>query len=369
MDFQVDYSPLDRLIHRIAFLAPAVQLTAADIEKAAFSDAYKSARAARPIFITSLPRAGTTLLLEVLYRFPSLAAHVYRDMPFVMSPVLWARLSGAFRKRSQPQERAHGDGIQIGYDSPEAFEEVIWRTFWPEKYTGTGIALWRAADGKDEGRDFLLEHMKKIIALRRPDRLRDGRYISKNNANIARLELIGGMFPDAKILVPVRHPLEHAYSMFRQHQNFVEMQRKDPFVLRYMADLGHYEFGALHRPIAFPGLSTLVSGTDTESVDYWLGYWIAAFEYVLAHSDQIVLVSYEAACTDGRVALKGLCERLDIPEEGALEEAAALFRAAPPPRSDGIDFSPRLRARADELHEALVDRATGGAKHARQRHR
>ena len=56
------YSRLDRLVHRIAFSAPAVQLAAADIEKTAYKARYKSASADRPIFITSLPRAGTTVL-------------------------------------------------------------------------------------------------------------------------------------------------------------------------------------------------------------------------------------------------------------------------------------------------------------------
>jgi hypothetical protein len=25
-------------------------------------------------------------------------------------------------------ERAHKDGLQVGYDSPEAIEEILWRT-------------------------------------------------------------------------------------------------------------------------------------------------------------------------------------------------------------------------------------------------
>ena len=150
MAFQVNYSALDRFLHRIAFSAPSIQFTAADIEKKVFGAVYGAVEGTRPIFITSLPRAGTTLFLEVLHRFPSLAAHSYRDMPFVMAPVFWSRLSGAFRKRAGLSERAHGDAMQIGYDSPEAFEEILWRAFWPEKYSETGITLWEAADSKNE---------------------------------------------------------------------------------------------------------------------------------------------------------------------------------------------------------------------------
>ena len=120
---------LDRLLHQIAFAAPSIQLTATDIEKKFHSSVYDTVGATRPIFITSLPRAGTTILLEVLSRFPSLATHTYRGMPFLMAPVLWSRLSGAFRKGGELGERAHGDGMKIGYDSPEAFEEILWPEF------------------------------------------------------------------------------------------------------------------------------------------------------------------------------------------------------------------------------------------------
>ena len=66
--FNVNYGKMDRLLHRVAFFSPSVQLTAADMEKAAFSKAFADVKAEAPIFITSLPRAGTTLMLEVLYQ-------------------------------------------------------------------------------------------------------------------------------------------------------------------------------------------------------------------------------------------------------------------------------------------------------------
>jgi hypothetical protein len=354
---ELNYSFLDRLIHRIAFAAPPVQLAAADAERALFRADFDAYRGKRPIFVTSLPRAGTTLLLEALHTFPSLATHVYRDMPFVMSPVLWARFSTPFRKKAELAERAHRDGMQIGYDSPEAFDEVLWRTFWPEKYGGTRIALWNAADAKDEATDFFALHLKKVIALRRPGRLQDGRYVSKNNANIARLDIIRRMFPDASVLVPFRDPVEHAISMLRQHGGFARMHAEQPFVRRYMSDIGHYEFGALHRPIDFPGLDALLDGRDPSDANYWLAYWIAAFDYVLAHSRGVILVSYEAACGDGMRALGEICARADIEAGEALVSAARRFREPPPSRGGDVALDPALRDRAAALHEALHEAA------------
>jgi Sulfotransferase family len=354
MAYELNYSALDRLFHQLAFAAPFIQLTAADMEKAAYGATFRQARAARPIFVTSLPRAGTTVLLESLAEFPSIATHVYRDMPFVLAPILWSKLSGPFRTPTVPRERAHGDGVVVGFDSPEAFEEIIWRTFWPGKYSPTRIALWSAADRRADARAFFLDHMKKIVALRRPDRVADARYLSKNNANIARLDLIPRMFPDASMVVPVRRPLEHAWSLLRQHENFTAIHRESPFVRRYMADIGHYEFGALHRPLAFPGIDDLLAGRDPLTLDYWLAYWIAAFEYLAAHRGQAIVVGYEAMCADAPRALGSLCGALDVPEEATLARAAARFRPAPLARADLADRSdPGLKSRADEAYRAL----------------
>jgi hypothetical protein len=356
---ELNYSRLDRVLHRLAFAGVGIQLTAADIERAMFGASYKAVRGAQPIFVTSLPRAGTTLMLEVLCRFPSLASHVYRDMPFVMAPMLWAHLSASFRKHDELRERAHGDGMLVGYDSPEAFEEILWRAFWPEKYHANSISLWRRNDQSTEAQEFFIEHMKKIIALRRPNRAADGRYVSKNNGNVARLDLIGAMFPDAKILIPIRRPLEHARSLLNQHRRFLEMQGQTPFVRKYMGDIGHYEFGSLHRPIEFAGFEALRGTRTPMELDYWLAYWIAAFDHILARRESLILASYEDCCLNSRKALEELCARLQIPHEGALEGAAGMFRDTPSVARGTADVNPELLDRANQLHARLLESAVG----------
>jgi hypothetical protein len=245
--------------------------------------------------------------------------------------------------------------MEVGFDSPEAFEEIIWRTFWPEKYTKTGIALWDGSDEKRDARAFFVDHMKKIIALRRPQRLQDGRYISKNNGNIARLDLIGRMFPDAKILLVVRRPVAHARSLLHQHRSFLEMHREQPFVRQYMGDIGHYEFGELHRPIAFPETAALTRGRDPLTLDYWLAYWVAAFEYVLSRRGKAVVASYEACCLDPRRSLSDICERLEIADEGAFAKAVALFRSEPSGKGGQVEADRGLLERAEGLHKALLE--------------
>ena len=349
----MNYSALDRLIHRIAFSSTAIQLTACDIEEKLFANHYHNVTAAHPVFITSLPRAGTTLLLEALNRFPSVATHTYRDMPFVMAPLLWSKLSGIFRKQASLSERAHGDGMQVGYDSPEAFEEMIWQTFWPEKYSNTRIQLWDASDIKDEALEFLALHFKKIITLRCPHIQGDAHYVSKNNGNIARISILRAMFPSAQIVVPLRNPAAHAQSLLTQHRNFCALHSEESFVRQYMADIGHYEFGELHRPIQFPNLDTMIEGRDINSIDYWLAYWVTAFKYIRSKKDEIYLLSYEDTCSGGKDALEKFCRLLGIDDGESLEEAAALFRPSVDTDSRTLVQDIQLLHEAEDLFHEL----------------
>jgi hypothetical protein len=244
----------------------------------------------------------------------------------------------------------------VGYDSPEAFEEVLWRTFFPDKYGTATIALWGPSDAREDARAFFIDHMRKVIVLRTGARA-GARYLSKNNANIARLDLLDRMFPGCQVLVPMRRPVAHVSSLLRQHRHFTRMHQTDPFSQRYMADLGHYEFGHLHRPLAFPGFATLADGLDPSRANYWLAYYVAAFEYVAARRDTCLFVSYEQACANPTRALATVCDRLDIPDDGALEGAAALFRPETPrPGDTGDDdaLDPALLSRANAVYQAVT---------------
>ncbi len=355
MAFEVKYSKLDRIIHKLAFGSLSIQFTAADIEKYVFSKTYTDINITKPIFITSLPRAGTTLILEALQKLPTLATHTYRDMPFLMAPILWNRVSATFQKQSKLRERAHGDGMQIGFDSPEAFEEILWRAFWPEKYTKNQINLWGTSDSNVDATKFIADHMKKIIFLRCNNRKKDARYISKNNGNIARLNLIKHMFPDAKILIPVRDPFEHAVSLHRQHLNFNNTHKSDAFVRRYMEDIGHYEFGEIHKPIGFPELTKWTSYWDPTSINYWVAYWIAAYNYVLEHRNIVLIISYEQTCLNPRSKLSEICEQLEIDTEGMLDDIATIFHHPPQARADLEQIDPILRENAKDLYYRLLN--------------
>lgn len=213
------YSPLDRTLHQVAFKTYTAQIGLADAEDAIFAKQLAKLKIDRPVFITALPRAGTTLLLECCASSPEFASHCYRDLPFVLIPCFWQRFSKVFQQQVEDRERAHGDGMKISPDSPEALEEVVWKTFWQRHYHRDRIIPWDY-EVNEEFEEFFRSHLRKIIFLRQQDSTGCPRYVSKNNANIARIQILNKLFPDSIIIVPFRHPLDHAASLLQQHCNF-----------------------------------------------------------------------------------------------------------------------------------------------------
>jgi len=346
------YGPADRLLHRLAFAGLGLQKALADLEGRLHAARLHGIAADRPVFVTALPRAGTTLLLEALAALPGFATHTYRDMPFVLCPLLWDGIARSWRKPARAAPRAHGDGMLMDYDSPEAFEEVAWRAFWPAKYGRASIAPWAAADRDAEFEGFLRDHMRKIVALRvgQGRAVPGARYLSKNNANVARLALLAAIFPGARFVVPFRDPAQHVASLRRQHARFLAIHDRDPFALRYMTWLGHLEFGRALKPIAFPAVPV---GGDPGEAAFWYARWEATYRAVLAAaSPQVALVDYDRLCAAPRAALAALAAFLGVPDAGPLLARAERFRAptghaaadAPPPAAAALHAMLRARS-------------------------
>lgn len=349
MSFEIRYSRLERALHRLAFNTKPAQIAVADIEEQLFKKLLAPIVVRQPVFITALPRAGTTLLLELFVSQNEFVSHSYRHMPFVLTPMLWQRYSSRFQRTGNTMERAHGDGMLINEDSPEALEEIVWRSFWGKHYQADCIRPWETRRDP-EFDDFLPKHMRKIIALQ--SQAAGCRYISKNNLNIARLDLLKQIFADATIIVPFRQPLQHAASMLRQHLNFIQIHQQDAFARDYMAAIGHFDFGANLRPVDFDGWLATAQYRDPAELGFWLEYWVASYRHILGKAvGPVCLLGYEALCAD---PVRGLAEIADYtgirnkatfvaqagrlkqgPEHGVnvdgidaglLESAAALYR-------------------------------------------
>ncbi|MEM8959686.1 MAG: sulfotransferase [Pseudomonadota bacterium] len=351
------YSASDRMVHVLAFSGAGPLKAASWLEDRLFS-APLPEPTGPPVFITSLARGGTTALLNALSDMPGVATHTYRDMPFITAPALSDWIAGGARRSVARRQRAHGDGLAIDLDSPEAFEEVIWQMYWPEKMRCDRIELWTAGDRKPDAERFLTRQMAKVLRARFGTRIAPGapvRYCSKNNANLARLSFLPSAFPGCRIVVALRRPDSHAASLLRQHRNFRTLQAEDPFVRRYMRDIGHFEFGLDYRPLGFRGFDP--ARRDPLTPDHWLDYWIHAFREVEARLNDgqaLVLVDQDRLRSAPQRTMQALAETLNL-STGRLD-VSGRFRLGPDLVETDV-FDPALLAEARELYATLLAQA------------
>lgn len=352
------HSWAERALHRVAFASVQAQMGLADLGRRAFRRQMQAVTPGPPVFVTALPRAGTTVLLDVLASCAEFASPIYRDLPFVLCPLLWHRLSRRFQRTASPRERFHGDGILVSHDSPEAFEEVIWRAFFPEHYGARSIRPW-ASCRHAEFEEFFAAHRHEVVTLRglagKPAR----RYVSKNNGNIARVPALLEMLPEATVLLLFRDPLQHAHSLLEQHLRFCALHDRDPFARRYMRDIGHFDFGRNLLPIDFDGWLGDSRGERpaADGLAFWLDYWTATYRQLLrvpAHP-RIAFVAFEElaepACHERLVAQLAIADRAEF------HKNAARLRPPRPQQHDASALSGTALATAADVHAALRARA------------
>jgi hypothetical protein len=280
-----NYSFLQKQLHYLVLGNQMIKKSLFKIEEMLFANQLTDVKNHQHIFITGLPRSGTTILLEFLYKTNKFASLTYNDMPFILSPNLFLKFNR--RQNFQLKERMHKDNIQFNLQSPEAFDDVFFQTF-----------------NKDE----IQKNLKTFISLvlKKYDKKF---YLSKNNNNYKRIKLIQSIFPLAKFIVPFRNPLQHANSLLFQHRHFCKLQKQEKFILQYMNYLGHFEFGLNHRHWNLPK-----NFSDEFSLNYWLEQWLLFYEAILDKFSKfsfITFISYEQICNNKNFQSK-LMQRLNL---------------------------------------------------------
>ena len=259
-----NYNFIQKLLHDLVLSNKLVNKSLFELEKFLYLKNNNIDKNSH-VFITGLPRSGITILLNFLFSSNEFASLKYSNMPFVLSP----NFSKIFNtKNIKRKERLHSDGIMYDLNSPEAFDEVFFSI--NEKYV------------KEE----LINYINLILISQNKTR-----YLSKNNFNYKRINLIKSIFPNSIFLIPVREPLQHACSLFKQHLHFSNLQKKDDFIRRYMNYLGHHEFGLVHKfwnkPLKF---------NDTNNINYWLEQWYLFYKQIqenYIHSSNCIFLIYE----------------------------------------------------------------------------
>jgi len=194
----------------------------------------------RPIYICGVPRCGTTVTLDMLSAHPSVATHRYADMLMPYAPYTWTWLSTQLLKivPDKPQERIHQDGIQVTKLSPEGTEEMLWLEFFKGLHSDQVSCVLTEEHTKPAFDRFYADAIKKLLLARGR-----GRYLSKANENVTRLLYLHRLFPDARFLLFIRHPVHHVASLRKTDQLFNSLAKQDARVGKMTAITGHFEFG------------------------------------------------------------------------------------------------------------------------------
>jgi hypothetical protein len=230
---------LGGLVHR----HPRVWLWLGRRESAQLADELARRPVRAPIFVCGLARSGSTLLHEAVAAHPGVATHRVKDYPLVFTPYWWRRATTG-RGPGPARERAHHDRVMVTPDSPDALEEMVWAAFFPRCHDPATDNRLGRGDRHPAFESFYDAHLRKLMLAEGADR-----YAAKANYHVTRIPYLLRLYPDARLLVPVREPAAHVASLAHQHRWFSHGQRAHPRLLSYMRWSGHFEFGLDRRPM------------------------------------------------------------------------------------------------------------------------
>lgn len=263
----INYPLYSKVLHNLCLNNKFIRTSLYELEKIFFlKNKDQKIINEEHIFITGMPRAGTTAVLNYIYYSGLFSSLLYKDMPFLFSPNFQSLLS--FNRKISLSKRVHDDGIMINLDSPEAFDEVFLNNF--EKHV------------------LEIEFLNYVQLVIKKHKKR--RYISKNNYNYKRINFLKKVFPSSKILVIFRNPLDQSFSLLNQHINFSNLHKTNTFSKKYMKSLYHFEFGDLHSAWSNPN-----QYFNNLKVNYWLEQWYLFYKKMIDsyYLDNFVFINYD----------------------------------------------------------------------------
>lgn len=272
-DKNSDYSEISKLLHQIV-------LDNYQLGKKLFNIQVKNVEQTNDKFVivSGLARAGTTALCMSLADRGPYHSLDYSNMPFLLSPRLWAYV---YKPNNDTlKERKHADSVKIGLASVEALEEYFFKVFLNDSYIGENSLEKHTID--EELYKSYLKYQSSLVG--------DKIYLAKNNNLILRLDSLRKYNSKFTAIILFRDPVSHARSLLQQDRKFLQFQSEDEFILKYMNWLGHHEFGKGHKPFEFG--NGLVEG-DVDTMDYWLKVWINYYQYLLTIPEEYYLMDYE----------------------------------------------------------------------------
>jgi Sulfotransferase family len=217
-----------------------------ELESKSLASQMASVPIDRPIYILGLPRAGTTISAQMLSEHPDVTTHHYSDFALPFTPWYWNRLFPKLPINAlrSPVERVNRDRVQVTRDSSEGVEEMIWLRFFHQLHDPSRMNVLSDSTTNSDFEKFFKDHIRKLLLVRGRSR-----YVSKNNPCVTRMRYLRRIFPDARFLLYVRNPIEHAASVLKQDRLFTDLAREDGRLMKMNRLTGFHEFGPNFVPV------------------------------------------------------------------------------------------------------------------------
>jgi len=312
----------------------------------------------KPIFVSGVARSGSTILTEVISQHPRLACHHYSDFPLTWTPYWWNSLRKHLPlPKQEPRERAHRDRLMITADSPEAVEEVLWMHFFPKAHKPDCSHVMGEQENHPQFEKYYRDHIRKLLMVGNRQR-----YLAKNNYHVTRLEYLLKLFPDARIVIPIRDPVHQVASLIKQHNLFSQQNLEDSRVSRQLKLSGHYEFGPLRCPIIVDKNQVDENrqahyDQGLEEVAWYASQWADVYGFLRQRIKEnktlakaCLVIRYEEICSQTRESLDRLFAHLDLDDEWAEE----IIEACAPTINAPDYYQPGFTAAQLELIQKLT---------------
>ena len=298
-DFPTPMYYLAKFFHSYPILAKILD----SIETQSLRKSLQEIRVDRPVFITGLARAGSTITLEMLSKHPEIATHRYFHMVLPFAPYWIAQVASRVPLMTSPVERLHRDRIIVTKDSPEAVEEIIWQFFFKDTQDESISNIIIPKSQFPEFETFYRLHIKKLLISQNVPR-----YLAKNNYNVARMEYLLNIFPDVRFVILVRNPFDHIASLAKQDIVIRELEQNNYLLLDWTKIIGHLEFGSARVCINLDNFDTIQKirhlwKQKNTYIKAWALYWTSMYSYI-HHSLEsnpnlsqcCIVVRYEDLC-------------------------------------------------------------------------
>ena len=265
-----------------------------------------------PIFITGMPRSGTTLLTHILHDTKKYGSYLYKDYPFPELPLFWNKFNDLYYKSAEDQKRIHNDDLLINKNSPENLDEFIWKRLFQNHYKEFDSFLDENFSNTEFENNYI-RSIKKILFVRKKNQ-----YLAKNNYIIFRIKYLLKFIPSAKFIVCVRNPNDTCYSLEKIHKRFIEINKIKEYK-NFEKNFLHYEFGNSRRNPEISDESQNVNSLwkmNKEFEGYML-QWISIYEFIIKNyqdlfGKKILIFDYDRLKNDYSKEIKKISQFLNI---------------------------------------------------------